>query len=121
MMPTSVDSSAGQSSSVMVFLSEEDALPQPQAFQFCPLGIQFYSPKPLAKLQFMDLSLHFPNDDGTSEEVSCLGIVANCQEEQDQATYHIWVKFLDLPESAKGRIQCQACDTKLLCPLCENY
>ena len=119
-MGTSVESST-PTASATVILGDGAAIAQPQNFQLCPLGLQYYAPKPIDECCIIDFDLDLPGNNQEAERIQCSGIVAHCREEEAQSMYRIWVKFLDLPERAKERIKCVACDSNLLCPFCENF
>jgi hypothetical protein len=53
--------------------------------------------------------------------ITVTGVVVNCRPEKDAGQYRIWIKFLDLKESIRNRIECVAKSAKHLCPYCENY
>lgn len=108
---------------VDVITDDGEAIRQPKSFQFCPLGLQFYSRRQLAECSLLEFRLKLPDDNGGSDEITCSGLVVNCQHDprQQDSLYRVWVKFLDLPESARGRIHCVTKSTDFLCPFCENF
>ena len=99
----------------------EEPISQPHDFKFCPLGLQFYSPRALGECNLMDFSLQVTGDSGEKRNITCSGIVAHCRKEPDGSMYRIWLNFIDLPDEAKKHIQCLACTSDFLCPYCENY
>ncbi len=108
---------------VTVITDDGDPVPQPKSFQFCPLGLQFYSRKELSECSLLEFKLNIPGDHGRPDEITCSGLVVNCREEPSHkdSPYRIWVKFLDLPEAARDRIHCVAKSSDFLCPFCENF
>ena len=107
---------------VTIFMDEEDhGIKQPNTFRLCPLGLQFYSNKQMSECSLLEFKLDLPADKNSQSHIACSGIVVNCQIQEHQSLYRIWVKFLDLPDSARSRIKCVSKSTNLLCPFCENF
>jgi hypothetical protein len=106
---------------VTVFVDNKTAVSQPGTFRVCPLGVQFYSPKKLPDLDMIEFDIKVPGKNGVTESITCTGVVVHCRQERGSDLYRIWVKFLDVPESKKKRIQCVARSSEYLCPYCENF
>ncbi len=108
--------------SLQVFV--DDATSQPsgsEPFTLCPLGLQFYSAKPLAEFDLMQFDVDVPpSATEPAERISCTGAVVRCAKVRDER-YRIWIKFIDLPERARTRIHCASKDGQTLCSYCENY
>ncbi len=95
---------------------------QPDTFRLCPLGLQFYSKHPLPEFELVSFRLALPGANGRRKNVRCTGVVVHCRTDiEHKPLYRVWVKFLDLPEEHRHRMQCFAKDAKLLCPYCENF
>jgi hypothetical protein len=94
---------------------------QPGTFRVCPLGIQLYSSKNLPEFELLEFRISIPQEDGTAEEITCTGVVVHSRLDQESSLYRVWVKFLDLPEGKRNRIQCIAKTSSYLCPYCENF
>ena len=108
---------------VVVFHGDErDGVSQPRTFQFCPLGVQLYNRRELAICGLVEFTLELPHSSGSAVDcISCTGIVAQCEFDPELALYRIWVKFLDLPASARDRIHALTKSENHLCPFCENF
>lgn len=109
---------------VMVYVGDKEAVRQPETFQFCPLGVQFYSCQPLEECTLLEFSLALPpvSDEGEEEEVSCTALVAQCCEPANGDTmYRVWVKFLDLSPETVERIQRVTQQNGFICPFCANF
>jgi len=106
---------------VMLFTGGENAVEQPQGFRVCPLGVQFYSPQEMAECTIHECELALPTEDEGTERIRCCGIIAACHRDGDHSMYRIWMKFLDLPDKARDRIECMVQSTEFLCPYCENF
>ena len=115
------DSIAVPHERVFVYHGEEEAVPQPHSFQFCPLGIQVYNRREVALYELVEFTMELPSDSGDPERISCTCLVVNCSYEEKSELYRIWMKFLDLPESACQRIHQLTRTSKYLCPFCENF
>jgi hypothetical protein len=94
---------------------------QPATFNLCPLGVQFYSPKPLAEFALLELDVDVTNASGQPSKITCQGAVVRCQREPEPNRYRIWVKFIDMPEGAMECIRCSSKDGQHLCTYCENF
>jgi hypothetical protein len=105
-MEHSKDSTGLQSKPVTVVLDERESVKQPNNFRVCPLGIQLYSPRPLPEFEILEFKISIPGANGSKCEPSL---------------YRIWVKFLDLPEAKRSRLECLSKTAKLTCPYCENF
>jgi hypothetical protein len=104
---------------VTVFAGDEGH-EQPHSFKFCPLGIQFVSSSAMELCSLHEFTLNLPGEE--ERHITCCGIVASCSPSQDGSKYDISVKFLDLPESARKRIESMVKSTReFLCPYCENF
>jgi hypothetical protein len=108
---------------VTLVLSEREKIQQPDTFRVCPLGIQFYAPRALPEFEILSFVIAVPNGSKTAEEIACTGVVVHCRkgDQEGNTAYRIWVKFVDLAESYRKRIQCMARTSDFLCPYCENY
>ena len=108
---------------VVVFMGGEDGLAQPDTFQFCPLGIQFYARDPIPECTLIGLTLSLPAAQGEeSTEVECTGVVAQCCEASQKAGMHrIWVKFMDIDETTVERIRHLTTSRRFVCPFCANF
>jgi hypothetical protein len=108
---------------VTVVLSDRETIRQPDSFRACPLGIQFYSPRPLPEFEVLEFVIAVPNGAKASKDIECSGVVVHCRksEQKGSDSYRIWVKFIDLAETHRKRIQCMARTSDSLCPYCENF
>lgn len=106
---------------VMVFTEDADPVTQPHTFRFCPLGVQLYTRKKLSECSIMEFELDLPDQPGSPQRISCSGVVVNCVQTDNDSMYRAWIKFLDLPDSARDRIHCLTRASDLLCPFCENF
>ncbi len=105
---------------VTVIQQGRKPLEQPRNFRVCPLGIQLYSARKMPEFELIDFKIEVPGGNGKAKTISCSGVVVRCAAER-KSLYRVWVKFLDLPESARKRIRCVAKTGRLLCPYCENF
>lgn len=116
------DSTGLQNKPVTVVLDEHESIKQPDNFRVCPLGIQLYSPKPLPEFEILEFKISIPATGGAkAEDIQCMGVVVRCAKDGDPSCYRIWVKFLDLPEAKRSRLECLSKIAKLTCPYCENF
>ena len=108
---------------ILVYLGEEEALPQPETFRLCPLGAQLFTGSPMEECTLIDLKLSLPGLNGAGPEmVQCTGLVAQCKPPDDEnPRYQVWVKFLDMPQETLHRIEEVTRDHKLTCPYCANF
>ncbi len=106
---------------VTVVVGRGQGIRQPDTFRVCPLGIQLYSKKSIPEFELLEFNIDVPGNNGTPEAIKCTGVVVHCRPEKESPLYRVWVKFLDLPESERSRIQCVAKHSKFLCPYCENF
>ena len=108
---------------VLVFHGdEEEGVPQPGTFRCCPLGIQLYNRRAMPLYELVEFTLELPAVvEVPTQTVSCTGIVAACSPDAKTDLFHIHVKFLDLPASARQRLQVITQALDHLCPYCENY
>lgn len=121
-MQTTRENTASPKEPVTVVLNGEESVCQPACFRLCPLGVQFYCPRQLPEFEVLDLRVHVPGRNGApGEEVTCSGVVVHCQPEKDSALFRVWVKFVDLPDEKRKRLQCVAENSDSLCPYCENF
>lgn len=121
-MEHSKDRTMLQDKPVTVILDDHDCVEQPDNFRVCPLGIQLYSPRELPEFQVLEFMIHIPGSNGAKNEaIQCTGVVVRCAKDIDPSFYRIWVKFLDLPEAKKNRLECLSRTAKLKCPYCENF
>ena len=116
------DSTGLQHKPVTVVLDERESVQQPDNFRVCPLGIQLYSPKPLPEFEILEFRITIPGQrNAQAEDIQCTGVVVRCAKDGDPSCYRIWVKFLDLPEDKRNRLECLSKTAKLTCPYCENF
>lgn len=100
--------------------SRKRALAQPETFQLCPLGCQFYSQRKMATFDLLEFSIDLPAGRGRTRKQTCTGAVVRCQKEA-KSLYRIWLHFVDLPEASREHIRCAAKKGKHLCSYCENF
>lgn len=109
-------------SEVLVYCDDDEAMKQPDTFQFCPLGVQLYTFKPIKECQLIDFTLDLPGENGTCDQVACTGLVAQCcAEDGGQERYRVWVKFLDLGPEMAERIRLLTTSKRFTCPFCLNF
>ena len=121
-MEHSKDSTGLQNKPVTVVLDESESVKQPNNFRVCPLGIQLYSPKALPEFEILEFRISIPGAKGSKgENIQCTGVVVHCAKDGDPSLFRIWVKFLDLPEAKRNRLECLSKTAKLTCPYCENF
>ena len=106
---------------VKVFVEKDHPEVQPATFNLCPLGVQFYSPKPMEEFQLLELDVDTTDAQGKATKVTCQGAVVRCQCEPQPNRYRIWVKFIEVPEGAQERLRCTAKEGGHLCSHCENF
>lgn len=108
---------------VLVFHGDEDeGVAQPGTFRCCPLGIQLYNRREIPLFELVEFTLKIPPlEEAPVETITCTGIVASCRPDETTDLYHVYVKFLDLPESARQRLQRITQTLDHLCPFCANY
>lgn len=106
---------------ISVICESDTPVRQPDEFRVCPLGMQLYSNRPIPDFEIVDFTIKLPGHNGDSPTIACSGVVVHSRPEKGNGSYRIWVKFLDLPDSERQRIQCVARDGDLLCPHCENF
>ncbi len=120
-MKASHDTQSLHGKPVTVVLGRNQQVKQPATFRICPLGIQFYSPRAMPEFDVVEFTIHVPGRNGSGEAVQVTGVVVHCRPEKGDDSYRIWIKFLDLPESKRKRIECFAKSAETLCPYCENF
>ena len=106
---------------VMVYFDQDCAEQEHANFHLCPLGLQFYAPRPLQEFTVLELAIDVPSPGGGSEKMMCNGAVVRCEREKQTSRYRVWIKFLDLPEGTRERIRCTSKDGQHLCSYCENF
>lgn len=106
---------------VTVIIDHDHQQNQPPTFNLCPLGVQFYAPKPMDEFTLIELDVDAKDDRGQPRKVTCKGAVVRCQREPEPNRYRIWVKFIDVPEGTKECIRCTAKAGQHLCSYCENF
>ncbi|HMP91183.1 MAG TPA: hypothetical protein PJ991_13365 [Kiritimatiellia bacterium] len=107
---------------VVVFTDDGKGTVQPQTFQMCGLGLQFYSDRKIDEFEIMELDLTVNDDPDNPENVHCTGAVVRCQEvNESSGRYRVWLKFIDTPETSCSKIACIARKGKHLCTFCENF
>lgn len=101
---------------VVVFTDDGNGHHQPQTFQMCGLGVQFYSNRPIPDFEIMEFDLIVNDDPQHPENVHGTGTVVCCQKVNDKpGKYHVWLKFLDMPETTCTKISYIARKGKHLC------
>lgn len=106
---------------VEVYVDHDCAQQDHDKFHLCPLGVQFYAPRPLQEFTVLELDLDVPAADGNTEKVTCRGAVVRCELEKARQRYRVWIKFLDLPAETSERIRCASKNGEHLCSYCENF
>lgn len=108
---------------IVVFLGGEDeGVKQPDTFQCCPLGLQFYTRQPVSENQLMELQFALPRENDAPETVACTGLVAQCSRTTPESDlYRVWIAFLNLEKDIQERIQQLAVSQRLTCPFCQNF
>lgn len=106
---------------VTVFIDQDHPHNQPSTFNLCPLGVQFYSAQPMDEFKLLELDVDVTDEKGKPSKVTCKGAVVRCQREPEPDRYRIWVKFIEVPESARESIRCAAKNGQHLCSYCENF
>jgi len=107
---------------VVVFTEDGKGSIQPQTFQMCGLGVQFYSEKNISEFEVMEFDLQVNDDPQNPENIHCTGAVVRCQEVNHKSgKYRVWLKFIDTPDKVCGQVACVARKGKHLCTFCENY
>lgn len=92
-------------------------------FHLCPLGVQFYSGKPLREFDLFEFNLDMDKagKKKANVPVKCTGAVVRCQPEKEKSRYRVWIQFLDLPKDTREKIRCVSRNGKHLCCYCENF
>ena len=111
---------AAQKRPVTLFTGKKSAVPQPEGFRVCPMGMQLYSKRKMKEFELLEFTISVPTKDGGTQSITCTGVVVHCQPDK-KSMHRVWVKFLDLPEDARKQIECVSKKSKLLCPYCENF
>lgn len=108
---------------VLVYCGEGEAVPQPESFRCCPLGLQFYSKRELPTYRVLELQIKVPAAEPGGEETlsDCSGVVVHSQYDSERDLYRTWVMFADLPAETRERFRCMSKESNFLCPHCENY
>ncbi len=107
---------------VVVITEDDTGQPQPQTFQMCGLGLQFYSNRDIPEFEIMELDVVVDDNAAHPENVHCTGAVVRCQEVNDPAgRYRVWLKFIDTPATTCSQVTCLARRGKHLCTFCENF
>ncbi len=94
---------------------------QPDDFHLCPLGLQFYSSKPIEPFTMLSVDIDAPPPSGRKRKVSCTGTVVRCQPGDKLGAYRVWLQFAEVPAAARERLRCTAKEGQLLCSYCENF
>lgn len=107
----------------MVVIENAEGKTQPQTFQLCPLGVQFYSDRQVEEFELMEFDLKADESNPDSDEnIRCTGAVVRCQEvNEPDGKFRVWIKFLDAPEQTCEKLRCTARKGKHLCCFCENF
>lgn len=111
---------AGQ---ITVHMGDDCAEQSRDSFTLCPLGLQFYSSKPVNEFDLFEFNLGGASASRgkTKTPVKCTGAVVRCQEEKESSRYRVWIQFLDLPQETREKLRCVARKGKHLCSYCENF
>ena len=123
----SVTKPAGEkpNQNVLVQVGDRRSCKQPGEFRLCPLGLQFYSEKPLREFDLLEFNLADPgkqNGKKSAKTIKCTGAVVRCQaDKKDNLRYKVWIQFLDLPKKTREKLNCVSHDGKHLCDYCENF
>lgn len=105
---------------VDVCLDRHSICSQADDFRLCPLGMQMQSQKPLAQFQMLEFTLNVCDNGQGHRDISCCGVVVNCQPEKQAGSYRIWIKFLDLAKDDAEYIRSYSKKTEHTCPYCAN-
>ena len=119
-MPPNIEDVQQDDNPILVYADDERGTPQPSSFRCCPLGIQLYTHKQIELFNIIALKVNAPGVNGEDVEIECSGVVVHCQPQED-SLYRLWVKFLDIPESARQHLTCFTESTPYKCPYCENF
>jgi hypothetical protein len=93
-----------------------------EGFKMCPLGIQFTTSRRLRPFDLFEFNLDLDEvGRHVSTPTQCTGAVVKCRKKPGRDEYRVWIKFLDIPESARQRIECISKDGRHLCHNCENF
>ncbi|MBU0677071.1 MAG: hypothetical protein KJ626_03065 [Verrucomicrobia bacterium] len=111
---------AEDSADVVVFLNDEKAVKQPEGFRCCPLGIQFFSEKPVEQYRIVSFRLEIPQGQNSSS-VECAGTIVKSIRDDDSGMYRNWISFLDIPDEIRSDLECKSRESGLFCPYCQNY
>lgn len=108
---------------VVVHVCDCDNAQPPETFHLCPLGVQFYSSKPMREFDLFEFNLDLGEvgKKKTRVPTNCTGAVVRCQEEKEKDRYRVWIHFVDLPKTAREKIRCVSRNGKHLCCYCENF
>lgn len=108
---------------IVVHVCGNDNTQPAEDFKMCPLGLQFYSCKPLREFDLFEFNLDLDQAKARkrSVPVKCTGAVVRCEQEKENNRYRVWIQFLDLPKSARGKLECVCKAGKHLCSYCENF
>ena len=93
---------------------------QPGTMQLCPLGLQFYSDRPVAEYTLLDFNLKDPARGG-GEDMHCTGAVVHCRKEDTPHQYRVWVNFVEMSPACRRRMHQLTRKCKSLCSFCENF
>lgn len=121
MPPITTERPSPKKGEVKVFVDHDHSEVQPSTFNLCPLGVQFYSPKPMQEFQLLELDVDTTDEEGKPTKTTCKGAVVRCQREPEPNRYRIWVKFIEVPEHAQESLRCASKEGGHLCSHCENY
>lgn len=108
---------------VVVHVCDCDNKQPPETFRLCPLGVQFYSSKPMKEFDLFEfnLDLDAAGKKKSKSPTSCTGAVVRCEQEKENDRYRVWIHFVDLPKTAREKIRCVSRSGKHLCAYCENF
>ncbi|MCX7819667.1 MAG: hypothetical protein N2652_10770 [Kiritimatiellae bacterium] len=106
---------------ILVCWDQEETAQDRRGFRCCPLGVQFYTRRPLAMFKILMLDLCLPDGAGQEQRAKCEGIVVHTAPDTARGLHRIWVLFTNMPEEFRRRLQCWSKEAGTQCPHCMNY
>ena len=93
---------------MIVFGGDHRGIKGSKSVELCPLGLQFYSTKPMLHCTLLEFNIDLPGRGKARHQVKCTGAVVKCETEKKAEKkgklYRVWIKFLDIPAAASRRI-----------------
>ena len=84
--------------------------------------MQFYSVQFIPEYKILELKLKLPKEfGGDGELITCSGYVALCYPTEDKTRHKVWLKFFDLPDHVKTRLNTVCQKKSWVCPHCMNF